>query len=151
MFDKKVEQASHRHNCHATSLSHKRRITLEFRMFQFVRFFAVGLFLQVPMRSLGIKCYYNNNGLVFLQLLFDLKHKTLSLVPSGETRDEPPVECQEETPLDKPYCLWMIEGGSEDNLLDCRLTSHPNIRPEAWQVSATLSWVRAGWPTGGPR
>ena len=32
----------------------------------------------------------------------------------GEVRDDPPVECQDETPLDKPYCLWTIEGMSQN-------------------------------------
>ena len=102
-------------------------------MFQYIRYFAVGLLLQGPMRSLGIKCYYNNNGLAFNQLLFDLKHKTLSLVPSGETRDEPPVECQEETPLDKPYCLWRIEGGSYYNLLDSPVIPISGRNPDKYQ------------------
>ena len=34
-------------------------------------------------------------------------------MPLGEIRDDPPVECQDETPLDKPYCLWTIEGSSQ--------------------------------------
>ena len=127
MFDKKVEQASHRHNCHATSLSHKRRITLEFRMFQFIRIFAVGILLQGPMRSLGIKCYYNNNGLAFNQLLFDLKHKTLSLVPLALSCEESAetlfahnsflINILSRLPLSGLVCLyWVSSSGRHDQI-----------------------------------
>ena len=31
-------------------------------MFYFIQLFAFGLLLGVPMKSAGLKCYYNNNG-----------------------------------------------------------------------------------------
>ena len=80
-------------------------------MFYFIQLFAFGLLLGVPMKSAGLKCYYNNNGCDLLEIENNIKVIiTCILVPMGETRDDPPVECQEQTRLDKPYCVWSIEG-----------------------------------------
>lgn len=92
------------------------------------------------MRSLGIKCYYNNNGEKSkVEVICSV---TLPSVPLGEVRDDPPVECQDETPLDKPYCLWTIEGLSKIPGFNQRICS-PH-RPISGQVSAAVSRVRVG-------
>ena len=114
-------------------------------MFHFIRFFAVGLLVQGPMSSLGIKCYYNNNGLAFYQMLklFDLK-----LYLSSNGRDQGWAsswlsgwDSTGQTLLSLDDWRWVIE--------TCFwVTSHLNIRPISWQISATLSWVWASWPAG---
>ena len=68
-----------------------------FNMFYIIRIFAIGLFLGIPKGSLGIKCYYNNNGQRLNIKLKIFYFASLPLVPMGEVRDDPPVECQDET------------------------------------------------------